>query len=59
VRILSGLMALGYEIGPIMRRTSLVLHNGSVTLKCDDVEGLGAFFQVGVGGGAAAAGGQG
>lgn len=46
VRILSGLMALGYEIGPIMRRTSLVLCNDDVTVKFDDVEGLGHFFQV-------------
>jgi hypothetical protein len=46
VRILSGLMALGYEIGPIMRRTSLVLCSDDVTVKFDDVEGLGHFFQV-------------
>lgn len=49
VRVLGGLMALGYEIGTIMRRTSTIMAapSGDVTVKFDDVENLGRFVQVG------------
>lgn len=50
VRILGGLMALGYEIGTIMRRTSQVLSVSGLAdelqVKLDEVEGLGSFIQV-------------
>lgn len=53
VRILGGLMALGYTIGTIMKRTSTVLtaahsdKDGSeVTVKFDDIEQLGRFVQI-------------
>lgn len=52
MRVLGGLMALGYEIGAIMRRTTAVLktEGGDLMVKVDDIEGLGRFVQVGVGG---------
>ncbi|PRW57239.1 Uridine-cytidine kinase C [Chlorella sorokiniana] len=40
VRILGGLMALGYEIGSIMRRTSEVYSDDSLTVKFDHIEGM-------------------
>lgn len=48
VRVLGGLMALGYEIGTVMRRTSTIMtsETGGVTVKFDDVEHLGKFIQV-------------
>uniref|UniRef100_A0A7S0S2Q8 CYTH domain-containing protein n=1 Tax=Chlamydomonas leiostraca TaxID=1034604 RepID=A0A7S0S2Q8_9CHLO len=48
VRVLGGLMALGYEIGAMMRRTSAVLRSGGgdLTVKVDDIEGLGRFVQL-------------
>lgn len=46
VRVLGGLMALGYEIGTIMKRTSTSYHNEEVSVKFDDIEGLGQFVQV-------------
>ncbi len=47
VRVLGGLMALGYEIGTIMKRTSVLFEaDGEVTIKFDDVEGLGQYVQV-------------
>lgn len=49
MRILGGLMALGYEIGTIMRRTSQVLSVAGpeeLQVKLDEVEGLGCFIQV-------------
>ena len=44
VRVLGGLMALGYEIGTIMRRTSRAFSNGHLTVKFDDIEGMGRTF---------------
>lgn len=48
VRVLGGLMALGYEIGTIMRRTCVVFESqgSDLTIKFDDVENLGQFVQV-------------
>lgn len=48
VRVLGGLMSLGYQIGTIMRRTSNLMRNGGgdITVKFDDVENLGKFVQV-------------
>ena len=46
VRILGGLMALGYCIGTIMKRSSTILAQDGVTVKVDDVAGLGQFVQV-------------
>eukprot|EP00884_Botryococcus_braunii_P008179 jgi/Botrbrau1/17362/Bobra.0015s0103.1 len=40
VRILGGLMALGYEIGTIMKRASRVYSDDSITIKIDDIEGM-------------------
>jgi hypothetical protein len=41
-------MALGYEIGTVMRRTSTLMtsSSGDVTVKFDDVEHLGNYIQV-------------
>lgn len=49
VRVLGGLMSLGYQIGTIMRRTSTLVKSsgGDITVKFDDVENLGKFVQVG------------
>lgn len=44
VRILGGLMALGYEIGTIMKRTSTVYSDACLTVKLDDIEGMGRQF---------------
>ena len=44
VRVLGGLMALGYEIGTIMRRTSRAFSNGHLAVKFDDIEGMGRTF---------------
>ena len=44
VRILGGLMALGYEIGTIMKRTSIVYSDDCLTIKLDDIEGMGRQF---------------
>mmetsp|Transcript_11150 Transcript_11150/g.33431 ORF Transcript_11150/g.33431 Transcript_11150/m.33431 type:complete len:669 (+) Transcript_11150:244-2250(+) len=44
VRILGGLMALGYEIGTIMKRTSTVYRDDNLTIKLDDIEGMGRQF---------------
>jgi len=44
VRVLGGLMALGYEIGTIMKRTSATLTDGALTVKLDDIEGMGRTF---------------
>lgn len=47
MRILGGLMALGYEIGTIMKRTSVIHTNDKLTVKLDAIEGLGkGFIQV-------------
>lgn len=42
-------MALGYEIGTIMRRRSTMFKSGDgeVTVKLDEIENLGDFVQVG------------
>jgi hypothetical protein len=55
VRVLGGLMALGYEIGTIMRRRSVIYKSADEVLqvKLDEIENLGEFVQV-VGGGALA-----
>ena len=48
VRILGGLMALGYEIGTIMKRTSTLMSDASVSVKLDNIEGMThQFIQVG------------
>ncbi|KAK9845894.1 hypothetical protein WJX81_005399 [Elliptochloris bilobata] len=44
VRILGGLMALGYQIGTIMKRTSAVFSDDRITVKLDNVEGMEARF---------------
>ncbi|KAK9800247.1 hypothetical protein WJX73_005883 [Symbiochloris irregularis] len=44
VRILGGLMALGYEIGSIMKRTSTVFSDGQVCVKLDSIEGMKQSF---------------
>ena len=50
VRILGGLMALGYEIGTIMKRTSTLMSDGAVSVKLDNIEGMThQFIQVGIG----------
>ena len=47
VRILGGLMALGYEIGTIMKRNSIIHSDDRLTIKLDTIEGLGhGFVQV-------------
>jgi hypothetical protein len=40
VRILGGLMALGYEIGTMLKRSSQVYADETVTVKLDDIEGM-------------------
>ncbi|GBG80950.1 hypothetical protein CBR_g31507 [Chara braunii] len=40
VRILGGLMALGYEMGTILKRSSHVFHDDHVTIKLDTFEQL-------------------
>ena len=40
VRVLGGLMALGYEIGSIMKRTSLLCTDGKTSVKLDTIEGM-------------------
>jgi hypothetical protein len=48
VRILGGLMALGYEIGTIMKRATKVYTDDNVTIKFDDIEGMpDQYIQVG------------
>lgn len=44
VRILGGLMALGYQIGTIMKKTSTVYRDDDLTIKLDDIEGMGRRF---------------
>ena len=48
VRVLGGLMALGYEIGTIMRRRSVIFRSADdeLTVKLDEIENLGDFVQV-------------
>ena len=47
VHVLGGLMALGYEIGTIMKRSSTLHSDDSLTIKTDDIEGMDqAFTQV-------------
>lgn len=41
VKILGGLMALGYTNGPIMKRRSRILSNKKLIVKFDDIEHLG------------------
>ena len=41
-------MALGYEIGTIMKRTSTLMSDGAVSVKLDNIEGMThQFIQVG------------
>ncbi len=40
MRILGGLMALGYEIGTMLKRTSSVFSDEQLTIKLDDIEGM-------------------
>jgi adenylate cyclase class IV len=40
VRILGGLMALGYEIGTMLKRSSAVYSDEQITIKLDDIEGM-------------------
>ena len=49
MRVLGGLMALGYEIGTIMRRRSVIFMSpdGELSVKLDEIENLGEFVQVG------------
>ncbi len=44
MRILGGLMALGYEIGTIMKRTSIVYADSRLTIKLDTIDGMGQQF---------------
>ena len=44
VRILGGLMALGYEIGTIMKRNSIIYSDDRLTIKLDTIEGMGTGF---------------
>ena len=37
-------MALGYEIGTIMKRTSIVYSDSRLTVKLDNIEGMGKQF---------------
>ncbi len=47
VHVLGGLMALGYEIGTIMKRSSTLHSDDALTIKTDDIEGMDqAFTQV-------------
>jgi hypothetical protein len=54
VRVLGGLMSLGYTIGPILRRTTTSYQaaprgpDGGPVVKLDSLEGLGQFVQVGL-----------
>lgn len=40
VRILGGLMVLGYEIGTVMKRTTKVYTDDNITIKFDDIENM-------------------
>ena len=44
VRTLGGLMALGYEIGTMMKRTSVVYSDERLTIKLDEIEGMDPTF---------------
>lgn len=44
MRILGGLMALGYEIGTIMKRNSIIHSDDRLTIKLDTIEGMGTGF---------------
>ena len=49
VRILGGLMALGYEIGSILKRTSRVWQDDHLMIKIDEIDGMEhKFVQVGL-----------
>ena len=37
-------MALGYEIGTIMKRNSIIHSDDSLTIKLDTIEGMGCGF---------------
>ena len=44
MRILGGLMALGYEIGTMLKRSSSVFSDEQLTIKLDDIEGMDKQF---------------
>ena len=44
VKILGGLMALGYVIGSILKRNSISYSDDKITVKIDDIEGMGGKF---------------
>ena len=44
VKILGGLMALGYEIGSILKRNSISYSDDKLTIKIDDIEGMDQKF---------------
>ncbi|GMH38094.1 hypothetical protein BSKO_05978 [Bryopsis sp. KO-2023] len=46
VRILGGLMALGYEIGTIVKRKTVTIASKAVVIKFDDIDKLGSFVQL-------------
>lgn len=47
VRVMGGLMALGYKMKVVMKRSSIVFTNAIYTIKLDTLEGLdGVFVQV-------------
>ena len=49
MRILGGLMALGYEIGSILKRTSRVWQDDHLMIKIDEIDGMEhKFVQVGL-----------
>lgn len=47
VRVLGGLMSLGYEISVVMNRHSVVYTGADVSVKFDTIEGIpGTFVQI-------------
>ncbi|CAD7703496.1 unnamed protein product [Ostreobium quekettii] len=46
VKVLGGLMALGYEIGTLMKRKTVSHSDDDITVKLDTIEKLGTFVQV-------------
>lgn len=46
VKVLGGLMALGYEIGTLVKRKSIAYYDDDITIKFDNIDKLGVFVQV-------------
>lgn len=46
VKVLGGLMALGYEIGALMKRKSVSYSDADITIKFDAIDKLGSFVQI-------------